>query len=102
MLLGGQGVALGGELGQTAADAEAGVAGLDHVVDVAVLGGLIRVGKELVVLVLLLGDEGLYVLTSLLLGLGFLGVEHGSGTAGTHHGNLSRGPRVVQVGVELL
>ena len=53
MLLGGQGIALGGELSQTATDAETGIARLDHVVDVAVLGGLIRIGEELVVLILL-------------------------------------------------
>lgn len=35
-----------------------------------------------------------------LLGLGLLGIQHGSSTAGTHHGDLSRRPCVVQVGVE--
>ena len=89
MFLGGQGVTLGGKLSQTAADAEAGVAWFDDIVDVALLGSLIGVGEELVVLVLLLGDECLHVLAGLLLGLGFLCIEHGSGTAGTHHGNLS-------------
>ena len=88
MLLSRQGVALGGELSQAAADAETGVARLDDIVDVAVLGCLIRIGEELVVLVLLLSDECFHVLTGLLLGLGILGVEHGSGSAGTHHGNL--------------
>ena len=88
VLLGRQGIALGGELCQTAANAETGVARLDDIVDVAVLGSLLRIGKELVVLALLLSDAGLDILAGLLLGLGFLGVEHGGGTAGTHHGNL--------------
>ncbi len=102
VFLGGQGVALGSELGQTAADAETGVARLNHIIDVAILSCLIRIGEELVVLVLLLGDEGLHVLTSFLLGLSLLGIQHSSSTRGTHHGDLSRGPCVVQVGVELL
>ena len=102
MFLGGQGVALGSELCQAAADAETGVARLNHIIDVAILGCLIRISEELVVLVLLLGDEGLHVLTGFLLGLCLLGIQHGSGTRGTHHGDLGRGPCVVQVGVELL
>ena len=57
VLLGGQGIALGSELSQTATDAESGVTRLDHVIDIAILGCLIRISEELVVLILLLGDE---------------------------------------------
>ena len=89
---------LGLQLGQRTDDAEAGVAGLDDVVDVAILGCIVRVGEELGVLGLLLGNECLGVF--LLLGL--LGVEDGSSTAGTHYGNLSCGPCVVHVATELL
>ena len=77
MLLSGQSIALGGELGQCTADAETRVARFNHIVDVAILGCLIRIGEELVVLVFLLCDEGLYVLTGLFLGLGVLGIENG-------------------------
>ena len=65
MLLGWQGVALSSKLSQTTTDAETSIARFDHIVDVAILGSLIWVGEELVVLVLLLCDEGLYILTSL-------------------------------------
>ena len=64
MLLGGEGVALRCELSQTAADAETGITRLDDIVDVAILGSLIRVGEKLVVLVFLLSDEGFHILIS--------------------------------------
>ena len=80
MLLGRQRVALGSELGQTAADAETSVAWLDNVIDVAILGCLLWVSEELVVLVLLLGDECLNVFTSLLLSLSLLSIQYGSST----------------------
>ena len=102
MLLGGQRVTLGSQLGQSTTDAETGVARLNHIVNVAILGSLIRIGEQFVVLILLLGDEGLDILAGFLLGLGFLGIEHSSGTGGTHHCNLCGGPCGVQVGVQLL
>ena len=55
MLLGRVCDLLGGELLKGADDAEAGVAGFDDVVDVAVAGGVVGVAEELVVLLLLLG-----------------------------------------------
>ena len=48
---------LGLQLGQCTDDAEAGVARLDNVVDVAILGCIVRVGEELGILGLLLGNE---------------------------------------------
>ena len=89
---------LGLQLGQRTDDAEAGVAGLDNVVDVAILGCIVRVGEELGVLGLLLGNEclGIFLL------LGLLGIEDGSSTAGTHYGNLGCRPCVVHVATELL
>ena len=45
MLLGRQGVALGGELCQATADAESRIARLDDIVDIAVLGCLVWVGE---------------------------------------------------------
>ena len=75
MLLSGKRIALGLELSQCAADAEAGVAWLNHVVNVAVFGCLIWIGKQVVVFLLLFGDECAYVFASFLLGLGFLGLE---------------------------
>ena len=89
---------LGLQLGQRTDDAEAGVARLDNVINVAILGGIVGVGEELGVLGLLLGDEclGIFLLLSL------LSVEYGSGTASTHYGNLSCGPCIVHVATELL
>ena len=88
MLLGRQRLALCGKLGQSAADAETGVARLDHIVDIAILGCLIRSGEQVVVLFLLLGQECLYVLACFLLCLGFLGTEHCHSTRSSHNGNL--------------
>ena len=89
---------LGLQLCQCADDAEAGVARLDNVVDVAVLGSIVGVGEELGVLGLLLGDEclGVFLLLSL------LSVEYSSSTTCTHYGNLSRGPCIVHIATELL
>ena len=102
VLLCGQAVTLGGKLCKGAADAEAGVAWLYHIVDVAVLGCLIGVGKQLGVFLLLLSEEGTGVFACFFLSLGFLGTEHCHGTRGTHNGNLGVGPCVVEVGAELL
>ena len=65
MLLGGTAVGLGLDLGQSAADAQAGVARLNDVVDVAKLCSLVGIGEEVVVLLLLLSEEGLGVLVVL-------------------------------------
>ena len=90
MLLGRIVKLLVGQLCQGADDAEAGVAGLDDIIDVAVLGSVLRIGDQLGVLVLLLLDEGLGLvdLTLVLKSLGLLGVEDGSGACGTHDGDL--------------
>jgi len=45
MLLSGQGITLGSELSQTATDAETGIARLNHVINVAILGCLIRISE---------------------------------------------------------
>ena len=87
VLLGWQGIALCGELCETAADAEAGVAWLDAIVDVAILCSLLRSSEEIVVLFLLLGEECLDILSGFLLCLGFLGAEHCNGTRGAHNGD---------------
>ena len=63
---------------------------------------LIRICEEFAILFLLLSKEGANVLAGFLLGLGFLGAEHGNGTRGSHHGNLAGGPCEVQVGTQLL
>ena len=63
---------------------------------------MVRIGEELVVLVLLLGDECLDVFAGFLLGFGLFCIEHGSSAAGTHDGNLGRRPSIVQIGAELL
>ena len=88
MLLGWQRLALGGKLGKATTDAEAGIARLDYIVDIAILRCLVRSCEQVVVRFLLLGEECLYVLSSLLLCLGFLGTEHCNGTRGSHNGNL--------------
>ena len=80
MLLGGQTLALSGQLGQCAADAEASVAWLNHIVDVAISGCLIWIGEELGVFFLLLGEECFHVLSCIFLSLGFLGAEHCNGS----------------------
>ena len=102
MLLSGQCVTLGSKLSKCTADAETRVTRLDDIIDIAILGCLIRISKQLVVLFFLFSDEGLDILAGFLLGLGFLSLENRSSTRGTHNGNLSRGPCVVQVGVQLL
>ena len=75
-----QGITLGGKLSQTTTDAETGVAWLDDIVNVAILSCLIRIGEELVVLFLLLGNKCPHILTSFLLGLCLLGLEYGCST----------------------
>ena len=68
MLLGGQSITLGSELCQSTTDAETGVARLDDIVDIAILGCLIRISEQLVVLFFLLSDEGLDILAGFLPG----------------------------------
>ena len=80
MLLSWQSITLSSQLCQTTADAETSVAWLYYIVDVAILRCLIGVSEQLVVLLLLLGNECLDVLTSFFLGLGLLGIEHCSST----------------------
>lgn len=72
MLLGGQRHALVGQLGQAATNAEARVAGLNDIVDVAELCCLIRIGKSLGVFILLLSKELLDVSAFLFDFLSFL------------------------------
>ncbi len=57
VLLGGVCNLLGGELLQGADDAEAGVAGLDHIVDVAVAGSIVGVAEKFVVLGFAVGEH---------------------------------------------
>ena len=45
MLLCWQTVTLSGQLGESAADAETGVAWLNHIIDIAILGCLVGVGE---------------------------------------------------------
>ena len=81
--------------------AETGVAWLDDIVDVALVGGIVRIAEELLVL-------GLLLLDNLLLGLGgvgcleFLALEYLHSTTGPHHCNLGRGPSVVDITTKLL
>ena len=79
MLLSRQLLTLCSELCQTAADAEACVAWLNHIVDVTKLGSLVGISEGLGVLVFLLGEERLHVAAFLLYLLGVLGAEHGNG-----------------------
>lgn len=51
------------KLCQCADDAEPGVARLDDIINIAVLGRIVRVGKEIGVFVLLLLDERRSILT---------------------------------------
>ena len=88
MLLSWQVLTLGCELSQTTADAETGVTWLDNIIDVTILSCLIWISKLVCIFLLLLGQECLYILASLLLSLSFLTTENGNGTAGTHYGNL--------------
>ena len=73
MLLCGQALLLRCKVSQTSADAESGVSRLNDIVDIAILGSLIGIGKEFGILLFLLCQEGLDVFTCLLLGLGLLG-----------------------------
>ena len=66
MLLSWQALTLGSELSQTTADAETGVAWLDDVIDVTILSCLIWISKLVCIFLLLLGQECLYILASLL------------------------------------
>ena len=99
MFLGGDVLLFAGELLERTDYAEARVARFDDIVDVALLGGLVRVGEELVVFLLLLFEDGLRVLR---IGLDVLGVENVHGTVGTHHGDVGGRPGVVDVAAELL
>ena len=89
---------LGGKLLESADDAEAGVARLDDVVDVAVASCIVGVAEQLVVFLFLLPEHFGGVVGS----LGLFGIEHLDGTCATHHGNLGGGPSVVHVAAELL
>ena len=89
---------LGLQFCQCADDAEAGVARLDNVINVAILGGIVGVGEELGVLGLLLGNECLGVFLLLCL----LSIKHCSSTTSTHNSNFCRGPCIVHIATELL
>ena len=68
------------QLFEGADDAETGVARLDDVVDIALVGSIVRIAEQVFVLLLLLGNDGglgLWGLGS----LQFLAVEHLDGTA---------------------
>lgn len=77
------------QLSQTAANAEAGVAWLYHVIDISELRSLIRIGESLGILLLFLCKEGLHVAAFFLHFLGFFTAKHGNSATGTHHGNLA-------------
>ena len=101
MLLRGQRLTLVGQLCQSAANAEASVAGFDYIVDVAKLCGLVRVGECLCVFVFLLSEERFHVAAFLLDLLGFLATEHGHGAACAHDGDFGCRPCEVEVGTKL-
>ena len=72
---------------ESAADAETGVPRLDNVVDVSLLGCLVRVAEEILIfLFLFLFDT--FLLVRILYGLDVLGVKDSYGSVCTHHGNL--------------
>lgn len=102
MLLGWQALLLASELRESATDTEAGVAWLDDIINITILGSLIRISEEVGILLLLLGEECLNILSCFLLGLSLTSREHCYGTAGTHNGNLGRWPSEVEVGTQLL
>ncbi len=89
---------LGGELLQSADYAEAGVAGLDDVVDIAVLGRVVRIAEKLVVFSLSFGEH----LCGVVRFLCFLGVEHFYGACASHNCDFCSRPCVVHVAAELL
>ena len=86
------------QLCQCTADAEARVAGFDDVVNVSLCSSLIGVCEKFVVFAFFLGEKSFGVSLCLCL----FCTENGDGTAGTHHGDFSRRPSIVQVGLELL
>ncbi len=57
MLFSGVGNSLGGKLLKSADDAETCVAGFDHIVDIAIFGGVVGVAEEFVVFCFLLGED---------------------------------------------
>ena len=91
-------LALAGELRQCATNAETRIARLDYVIDIAILSSLIRIREEIVILLFLCCQECFRIF--LLLSL--FAVENSHSTTGTHHGNLSTGPSVVKVVLQLL
>ena len=102
VLLGWQALLLASELRESATDTEAGVAWLDDIINITILGSLIRISEEVGIFLLLLSEECLNILSSFLLGLSLTSREHCYGTTGTHNGNLGRWPSEVEVGTQLL
>ena len=104
MLLGGIVHFLVLQLRQGTTDAEACVARLYDVVNIAVLGCLIGIGEEILILLYLVVKELLCLvgLTLVLERLRLLGIQHGGCTAGSHDGYLGRGPCIVGITAQLL
>ena len=98
MLLRRQCLALGAKQPQRPGDLDSSFMGVDHRVDVATLSGEVRIGQ----LVFVLGDQpgthGFRIAAC----REFLAIQDVDCSLGTHHGDLGRGPRQVEVRTEML
>ena len=98
MLLGRIPVALARQGRKRRREGAAGVAGLDHGIEVPAGGGGVGIRKLLPELRYLLGPERVRIGCRRELAL----VEHVDGPLGAHHSDLRRGPRVVPISAEVL
>ena len=98
VFLGRVGLLLGGKHLECLDHAEAGVTRLDNIVDIAVLGCLIRICEQLGIFFKLLAEESFGILGV----LGVAGIEHTNSAFCTHHCDFCAGPCVVDVAAELL
>lgn len=98
MLAGGVAVLFVGQHLQGLDDAEAGAHGLDHVIDVALLGRREGSGEEVGVALLELRGLGGHILG----GVQLLLVDDLYGAIGAHHGDLGSGPGVVHIAPQML
>ena len=89
------------EGGEGADHAEARVARLDDILDIAFLRGLVGVAEEVVVF-LLAGFGEFGALRGVGLGLELLAEEDVHGAVGAHHGDVRGRPGVVDVAAQLL
>ena len=98
MLLGRVSQFLCSQLLERTDDAETSVARLNYIIDVTILGSIVRIAEQVGVFLFLSGNVGFRIF----LFFSFLHIEHFGSTGSTHHSNFCRRPCVVHIATQLL